>query len=271
VTPALRATGLVVRYGGVAALDGVDVAVCAGEILGLVGANGAGKTTVLDCLSGHTRPSSGRVWMGDADISRLGPGRRGRRGIVRSFFDARLFPTMAARDVLRLAGRRRRGRPQVDGVDGGGMVGAGVVGGGGDVGGGVVGVGADVGGGDGVVGAGLVGATGLEAYLDERVGQLSTGVRKRLDLACLAALAPRVLLLDEPSAGLAGVEVPPLAGWLRQLRDSTGAAVIMVEHDLPLVWAVADRVLIVEGGRVVAEGPPSELREHPALDFGRFG
>jgi ABC-type branched-subunit amino acid transport system ATPase component len=240
VTPALRASGLVVRYGGVAALDGVDLAVSAGEILGLVGANGAGKTTALDCLSGHIRPSAGRVWLGDTDISRLGAGRRGRRGIVRSFFDARLFPTMAAGEVLQLAGRRRRRRGQGNARHDGG-------------------------------GGGLIGAMGLEPYLDHRVGQLSTGFRKRLDLACMAALAPRVLLLDEPSAGLAGVEVPPLARWLRLLRDSTGAAVIIVEHDLPLVWDVADRVLILEGGRVATSGAPEALREHPALAFGRFG
>ena len=237
MTPALRASGLVVRYGGVAALDGVDLAVSAGEILGLVGANGAGKTTALDCLSGHTRPSAGQVWLGDRDISGLGAGRRGRLGIVRSFFDARLFPTMAAGEVLQLAGRRR-GRGIAAHDDRGG---------------------------------GLVGAMGLEPYLDHRVGELSTGLRKRLDLACMAALAPRVLLLDEPSAGLAGVEVPPLAGWLRRLRDSTGAAVIIVEHDLPLVWDVADRVLILAGGRVASSGPPEALRGHPALAFGRFG
>ncbi|MDQ1427002.1 MAG: hypothetical protein QOK39_478 [Acidimicrobiaceae bacterium] len=246
MTPALRASGLVVRYGGVAALDGVDLAVSAGEILGLVGANGAGKTTALDCLSGHIRPSAGRVWLGDTDISRLGAGRRGRRGIVRSFFDARLFPTMAAGEVLQLAGRRRRGRGIARHDDDGGS---------GDDGG----------------GGGLIGDMGLEPYLDHRVGRLSTGLRKRLDLACMAALAPRVLLLDEPSAGLAGVEVPPLAGWLRLLRDSTGAAVIIVEHDLPLVWDVADRVLILEGGRVATSGAPEALREHPALAFGRFG
>lgn len=232
MTAVLRASGLVVRYGGVAALDGVDVSVSAGEMLGLVGANGAGKTTLLDCLSGHIRPSTGQVWLDGADISRLGPGRRARRGVIRSFTDARLFPTMVAADVLLLASDRPR--PPLDPP------------------------------------ADLVSHMALQPFLDQRISTLSTGVRKRLDLACMAALQPRVLLLDEPSAGLAAAEVRGLAGWLRQVRDVTGAAVVMVEHDLPLVWEVADRVMILAGGRVAAVGPPAELRDHPALSFGRL-
>jgi len=223
----------------VAALDGVDLAVAAGEMLGLVGANGAGKTTLLDCLSGHTRPSAGTVSLWGADIGGLGPARRARRGVIRSFADARLFPTMVAADVLQLAsdrsGTRARTRMRPPAPAGP-----------------------------------LVAAMGLEPYLGHRVATLSTGVRKRLDLACMAALQPRVLLLDEPSAGLAAIEVAGLAGWLRQVRDATGAAVVMVEHDLPLVWDLADRVVILEGGRVAAAGPPAQLRAHPALSFGRL-
>jgi ABC-type branched-subunit amino acid transport system ATPase component len=242
MTDALQASGLVVRYGGVAALSGVDLAVAAGELLGLVGANGAGKTTLLDCLSGHTRPAAGTVWLDGADISRLGPGRRARRGVIRSFADARLFPSMVAAEVLKLASgeaRRRDRGPHAARMSSGPT-------------------------------PPLVAAMGLEPYLDQRVATLSTGVRKRLDLACMAALRPRVLLLDEPSAGLAAAEVAGLTGWLRQVRDATDAAVVMVEHDLPLVWALADRVVILAGGRVAADGPPATLRAHPALSFGRF-
>ncbi len=162
----LRAEGLIVRHGGVAALDRVDLEVGAGEVLGLVGANGAGKTTLLDCLSGHRRPDAGRVWLDGGDTTRWSPSRRASAGVVRTFQDARLFPTMPVRDTLRLAGVAARDVP--------------------------------------------VGPRPLGSLLDRRVGELSTGERKRLDLACAMGRRPRVLLLDEPSAGLAcGPTWPP--------------------------------------------------------------
>jgi ABC-type branched-subunit amino acid transport system ATPase component len=228
VTALLRAEGLVVRYGGVGALDGIDLSVESGEVVGLVGANGAGKTTLLDCLSGHLRPSGGRVWLGGRDVTGWGAARRARLGVTRTFQDARLFPTMPVRDVLLLSGwRARSGVPEA------------------------------------VV-------TGLEPVLDRLVGELSTGERKRLDLACVLGLRPQVLLLDEPSAGLAAAEVPAIAAQLRDAAQATGAGVVMVEHDLPLVWDLADRVVILDNGKVVAAGPPDSLRGHPALAFGRL-
>jgi ABC-type branched-subunit amino acid transport system ATPase component len=174
------------------------------------------------------------VWLQDTDISRLGPARRARRGVVRSFADARLFPTMPVTDVLRLASRRLSRAPGP------------------------------------ALTQELSEQMGLEPYLDLRVGQLSTGVRRRLDLACMAALRPKVLLLDEPSAGLAAAEIAGLARWLRQVRDATGAGVVLVEHDLALVWALADRVMVLDAGVVAATGVPAALRDHPALSFGRF-
>ncbi len=217
--PTLRATGLVVRYGGVIALDEVDLSVAPAEVVGVVGANGAGKTTLLDCLSGHLRPARGRLRLGQRDITGWGPARRARRGIIRSFQDARLFPTMPVRDVLRLA------HSPVP--------------------------------------------PGLEPLLDRRVGELSTGERKRLDLACAVGRQPSVLLLDEPSAGLGAAEVPGLEELVRAAVQASGAGVVLVEHDLPLVWALADRVVVLERGAVVADGPPAALAGHPAVAFGR--
>jgi ABC-type branched-subunit amino acid transport system ATPase component len=222
VTLLLRAEALVVRYGGVVGLDGIDLCVEAGEFVGLVGANGAGKTTLLDCLSGHLMPAGGRVWLRGRELTRLGPGRRARLGVIRTFQDARLFPTMPVRDVLLLSG------------------------------------------------SGADGRTGLEPVLDRLVGELSTGERKRLELACVLGRRPQVLLLDEPSAGLAAADVPAMASLLRAAAEASGAGVVMVEHDLPLVWELADRVVILDGGRVAAEGPPDSLRGHPALAFGRL-
>jgi ABC-type branched-subunit amino acid transport system ATPase component len=242
VTGLLRAEALVVRYGGVVALDGVDLSVSSGEVVGLVGANGAGKTTLLDCLSGHVRSSGGRVWLGPREMGRMAPAGRARRGVVRSFQDARLFPTMPVADAWMLAQeqvlkRRYRWLSRRRSVSAGEVA----------------------------------AATGLAGVSDRLIGELSTGERKRLDLACAVALQPKVLLLDEPSAGLTAAEVAGLGQRLRHAVDASRAGVVMVEHDLPLVWRLADRVMVLERGRVVAEGPPAELRGHPALAFGRWG
>jgi ABC-type branched-subunit amino acid transport system ATPase component len=106
---------------------------------------------------------------------------------------------------------------------------------------------------------------GLTPYLDHAVGELSTGVRRVVNLACVMALVPRVLLLDEPSAGLASAEAAEVPGLLRRVQDQTGATIIVVEHDLPLVFGLTDRIVVMEEGRVVADGPPAEVRNHPAL------
>jgi ABC-type branched-subunit amino acid transport system ATPase component len=251
VTALLAGEALTVDYGGVHALAGVDLAVAEGEIVGLVGANGAGKTTLLECLSGYIRPDPGRVVYDGEDITGLSPDVRAGHGIVRSFQDARLFPSLPVWDALMLAqertspsglipsllalprwraGERRR---QAEASR-------------------------------------LVAMMGLEPHVDLVVGELSTGVRRVLDLACAIALQPRVLLLDEPSAGLASAEALALSGVLTRVREATGATIVMVEHDLPLVWGLAGRIAVLEEGRLVACGPPDELRHHPAVAFGEF-
>jgi ABC-type branched-subunit amino acid transport system ATPase component len=247
----LAGEGLTVSYGGVHALAGVDLAVEEGQIVGLVGANGAGKTTLLECLAGYIRPDAGRVTYEGRDITRLAPDVRAGRGIVRSFQDARLFPSLPVWDALMLA----QERTLPSGVPGsllrlpswraGERRRAGEA-------------------------ARLAATMGLEPYVDLVVGELSTGVRRILDLACAIALRPRVLLLDEPSAGLASAEALAIPGVLGRVRDLTGATIVMVEHDLPLVWGLAGRIAVLEEGRLVACGPPAEVRHHPAVAFGEF-
>ncbi len=219
------------------------------EIVGLVGANGAGKTSLLDVLSGRVRPDGGRVVFEGRNVTTQGADARARLGIIRSFQDAWLFPQMAVRDVLLLAQERRL----PSGVTGS-----------------VLSL-------PGwrererrrfALAAAAAARAGLQPHVDKTVGELSTGLRRALDLACALALEPRVLLLDEPSAGLASTEVPPVAALVRHARDHTGLSVVMAEHDLPLVWGLADRVVIMSEGRVVAEGTPAGLRDHPAVSFG---
>jgi ABC-type branched-subunit amino acid transport system ATPase component len=248
----LEACGLTVIYGGVVALQSVDLTVARGELVGLIGANGAGKTTLLACVSGHVKPATGRVRYGGYDVSGLGPDARARRGIVRSFQDARLFPTMPVWQALLLAEERRvptgtaasllglpawragENRRSAEALR-------------------------------------LASAMGLEGQLDRMVGELSTGLRRVLDLACAIALGPRLLLLDEPSAGLATAEAAGLAEVITRVRSLTGATVVMVEHDLPLVWSLADRIVVLEEGAVVASGRPPEVRDHPSVAFGELG
>lgn len=247
----MRAEALRVGFGGVAALDGVDVAVAPGEVVGLVGANGAGKTTLLNCLSGHARPGGGRVWFDGADVTGFGPDARARRGLVRTFQGAELFPTMTVWDVLLLAQERTRpSRTMVSLLGLPGWAAAERA--------------------RAAAAEELVGPLGLVRYLDHRVGDLSTGVRRVVDLACAIGLRPRLLLLDEPSAGLASAEAAGLGPRLAWLRETTGASIVIVEHDLALVWALADRIVVLEEGRVVAEGRPEELAQHPAVAFARL-
>ncbi len=249
MNPLLVAEHLTVGYGGLLALADVDLTVGEGEIVGLVGANGAGKTTLLQCLAGYVRPDPGRVTYQGRDITGLGPDVRAGLGIVRSFQDAKLFPTMTVWNALMLAQERTRPSGVVasllatPGWRRGERARAGAA-------------------------VRQAARMGLEPYLDHEVGELSTGVRRVVDLACAVALRPRVLLLDEPSAGMASAEAQALPGVLRQVQDQTGATIVMVEHDLPLVWAVAGRVAILEEGRLVACGLPDELRDHPAVAVG---
>jgi ABC-type branched-subunit amino acid transport system ATPase component len=249
--PLLAGEGLTVTYGGVRALAGVDLAVEEGEILGLVGANGAGKTTVLECLAGYIRPDGGRVVYEGRDITGVAPDVRAGMGIVRSFQDARLFPSMPVWDTLMLAHERTAPSGVLSSV--------------------LALPGWRAGERKRAVAVELLAASmGLDGYLDLVVGELSTGVRRVLDLACALALRPRVLLLDEPSAGLASAEALALPGVLRRVRDATGATIVMVEHDLPLVSGLAGRIAVLEEGRLVACGPPDDLRHHPAIAFGEF-
>jgi ABC-type branched-subunit amino acid transport system ATPase component len=249
VSALLSAEGLRVTYGGVRALDGVDLDLSSGHLIALVGANGAGKSTLLDCLSGHLRPDEGVVRYQGHDVTALGPDRRARLGLIRSFQDARLFPTLSVRDALLLAQERSMPTrilpalltlPPWRAAERRRLSSA----------------------------LAVCDRLGLSSYVDQRVGELSTGVRRVVDLACAIALQPRLLLLDEPSAGLASAEAAAVPGLLRQVHDDTGATIVLVEHDLPLVWGLADRIVVMEEGRIVADGRPSEVRDHPAVSFG---
>jgi ABC-type branched-subunit amino acid transport system ATPase component/predicted MFS family arabinose efflux permease len=239
--PAIECSGLGVRFGGVAAVSDVDLSVQPGEVVGLVGANGAGKTTLFDLLSGYLEPSGGVVRLGGREVTSWSPDRRALAGLGRSFQDARIFGSLTVAENLAVSLERhlevrsylasgvflpdaRRGEDDVA-----------------------------------YTVEDLVELLGLGALRDKQVRELSTGSRRIVDLGMALAHDPSVLLLDEPSSGIAQRETEALGPLLLKLRDDTGCALLVIEHDMPLLSSICDRLVALELGRVIAEGPPDQV------------
>jgi ABC-type branched-subunit amino acid transport system ATPase component len=215
----LAARGLRVRYGGFTALDGVGLDVAAGRVTAVVGPNGAGKSTLFHCLAGTLRPARGRVLFDGRDVTRLPAHARTRLGIARTFQQLAVFPTLTVAENVRIGAERGRI------ADPAAVERA----------------------------LRLFGLDGPVRALP--AAGLPTGTLRRVELARAFAGAPRVLLLDEPAAGLDTAEVAALARVLRALA-ADGTALLVVEHDLDLVAGLADVVHVMAAGRVVASGPP---------------
>ena len=243
---ALEVRDLRVRFGGVVAVDGVSFQVAPRSIIGLIGPNGAGKTTVFDAISGIVR-SEGRVILNGKDISGASPERRSRARLGRSFQDARLFPSLTVAETLAVAFerhirasdvvstalrapwvRRTEGRVRQRVED-------------------------------------LIELMGLGAFRDKFVSELSTGSRRVVDLAATLAHDPAVLLLDEPSSGIAQREAEALTPLLLRIREQTGASLLVVEHDMPLITSVSDEILALETGRILTRGQPQEVLNDPRV------
>ena len=243
----LRARGVGCSFGGVLAVNDVELDVLAGEIVGIVGANGAGKTTLLDLLSGFGASDRGFVELGGVDVSGLTPHRRALLGMARTFQDARLFPSLTVAENLAVA--LDRGAPNRDPVAAALRLAPSILT---EI---VLSDDADE----------LIDALGLQAFRDKRVSQLSTGSRRVVELASLVAQDARLLLLDEPSAGVAQREAEALGPLLRRLRDVTGAAMVIVEHDVPLLRATCDRLVAMDLGSVIADGRPDAVLADPLV------
>ena len=237
----LSVEGIVKRYGGVTALDGVNVDVKQGSVLGVIGPNGSGKTTLFDVVSGFVRPDAGRIVYLGADVTTLPPAELASRGLVRRFQDARLFPSLTVYETLlvaldgRLAVRNPLWHavrlPQARTAET------------------RLRVRADR----------LVELLELGAYRDKFVKELSTGLRRIVDIACTLATEPKVLLLDEPSSGIAQAEAEGLAPLLRRIRHETGCTMLVIEHDMPLLSRVADELLVLTSGSVLTRGTPEAV------------
>jgi len=235
---------LAVSFGGVRAVDGVSLELSPGEVVALVGPNGSGKTTLLDAISGLVTPSAGRVVLDGEGLDDMLPEERAAMGLVRSFQDARLFPELTVEDTLLLSedGRsssdvvsitfqlpwaRRSERVKRADVDA------------------------------------VIGSFRLGAFRHRRIGQLSTGTRRVVDLASIVLASPRLLLLDEPTAGIAQREAEAFVPLLRRLQHMTGCTVLLVEHDVPLAFELCDRAVVMQTGTIVSAGPPEVVRRDP--------
>jgi branched-chain amino acid transport system ATP-binding protein len=245
--PALEVFDLAVRFGGIQAVGGVSMAIDPGEIVGIIGPNGAGKTTLFDLVSGFTRADRGRVVLGGHDVTSASPDLRARAGLGRSFQDARLFPALTVEETIAVAlDRWVQVKDPLNpalhlpaAFDSEQMVAARV--------------------------NELIDLLHLETFRTKFVHELSTGSRRVLDLACVVAHRPSVVLLDEPSSGIAQRESEALAPLLLRLRDELGCSLLVIEHDMPLVTSVADRLIALDQGCLIASGPCDEVLHDPIV------
>lgn len=245
VADALIVEGLRVSFGGLKAVDDASIRVRRGEIVGLIGPNGAGKSTLINAVSGQL-PARGRVELLGVDVSELAPDMRWLHGLGRSFQDAMLFPGLTVTDVIQVALRsdNRYGfaaailrfpwamRAQRDTERSAQEI---------------------------------IERFGLGPWANTLVSDLSTGTRRICDLAAQVAARPRVLLLDEPTAGVAQRETEIFPPILRRIRDELDCAIVVVEHDMPMLMGLCDRIYAMESGRVIAEGTPAEVRSNPEV------
>jgi ABC-type branched-subunit amino acid transport system ATPase component/ABC-type branched-subunit amino acid transport system permease subunit len=235
------ADSLTKSYGGVQAVRGASLSVQRGEIVGLIGPNGAGKTTMFEMVSGFVRPDGGSVLLDGVDVTETGPEQRAGLGLIRSFQDAALFPTMTVSEVITLAFEQHAPTNLLAAVGLGGR--------------------ADRRKREGA--AEIVSLMGLERYRDSRVLELSTGSRRIVELATLLALRPRVLLLDEPSSGIAQRETEALGELLLRMKGQLDLTLCIIEHDIPLIMGLSDRIVAMADGAVIADGTPEAVRNHP--------
>lgn len=230
-------------FGGVQAVNGVSFNVRRGETLGMIGPNGAGKTTTFELISGFTRPDQGTVVFQDREVTWLAPEARGRLGLIRSFQDAALFPTLTVEEAVMLACERATPTSFFLSVAG--------------------------------VGFGearkrrharaVIESMGLERYRTTPIMGLSTGTRRITELACMVALEPPLLLLDEPSSGVAQRETEALGALLQDLKRQFGMTLVIIEHDIPMVMSISDRVIAMADGRILAIGTPAQVGHDPRV------
>jgi branched-chain amino acid transport system ATP-binding protein len=234
--PILEVQNITKRFGGIVAVDDVSFDVREGEILGIVGPNGSGKTTLFDVISGYQQADGGHVRFDGVDITQMAPEVRARRKLVRRFQDAKMFGSLTVYETFLVALEQRLemrstflsafAAPQARRAERRVRLRA----------------------------EKLVEILELGAFRDKFVRELSTGLRRIVDLACVLAAEPRLLLLDEPSSGIAQAEAESLGPLLKRVRFETGCSMLLIEHDMPLISAVSDELIALDRGGLILRG-----------------
>jgi branched-chain amino acid transport system ATP-binding protein len=224
----LAARGLSRSFGGLRAVEAVDLDLARGEIHALIGPNGAGKTTLVGLISGRLAPDAGTIRFEGADITRLPAHARVRRGIAYTFQITSIYPRLTVRDNVGLAAQRTGTDPLA-----------------------------------------ALARVGLAERADETAGTLAYGHQRLLEIAMGLALTPKLLILDEPTQGLAEGEIERFCGLVRAIARR--ATVLIIEHNMPVVLALAQRVTVMDAGAVIAEGTPAEIEAHPGVQKAYLG
>jgi branched-chain amino acid transport system ATP-binding protein len=222
----LEVNDITVRFGGIVALNQLSFDMEEGQIVGLIGPNGAGKSTLVNLLSGFDAPSSGTIELDGRDVTRWPAHRRGRMGLARTFQQSRSFRSLSVRENVEIA---------------------------------AIGVGASPKEARRRAST-LLDLLGLEGRTDVPASSLPHGDERRLGVARALATEPHYVLMDEPAAGLPEAEVPDFAAVVRAVRDSHEAGVLLIDHNMALIMDVCDRIQVLDQGRTLAEGSPSEIR-----------
>ena len=222
-----------VRFGGVTAVNGATISAEGGQVTALIGPNGAGKTTLFNVITGLQKPTEGRVFLDGNDVTHTPTHQRARHGIARTFQRLEAFGSLTVAENVRVAAdaaaRRGTGRSRPAEVT-----------------------------------RELIGKIGLARYADTAADAVPTGIARLLELARALAIDPDLLLLDEPSSGLSPTETEAFGDLLRELAGQ-GRAVLIVEHDMPLIMRISDRIHVLDRGVLIATGTPAEIQADPAV------
>ncbi len=242
----LAVSDLMMRFGGLVAVDHVSLDVHPGEVVSVIGPNGAGKTTVFNCISGFYRPTGGRVRLNEHEIQGRPSHQIARLGLVRTFQNVRLFKSMTVLENLLVAQHirvdtnlisglfklpryRRKEREALE------------------------------------LAAFWLEMVGLREMANREAGNLAYGQQRRLEIARCMVTGPKILMLDEPAAGLNPRETNELDELILNLRQNHGVSVLLIEHDMKLVMGISDRIYVVDQGRPLAYGAPDQIRNDPAV------
>ena len=243
--PYFHVAGISLRFGGLMALDCVSMSARQGEILGLMGPNGAGKTTLFDVLGGNIRAEAGRVTYGGRDITDMPPYRRARIGLGRTYQQARLFGELTTVESVAISLQRHRHwfLPNVGSLPMSARTERRLR----------------------IEACEILDRLEIADYADRPVAQLPTGIRRVAELACVIALEPDVLLLDEPTAGFTPRETASFLAVVHDVRDFLDATIVMIDHDIHVMRDLVGRLYVLAAGQVIADGPPSVLETDAAV------